>query len=290
MTSSLVILVILVILTTPQHHDITTSHISRFARHSFSMSYQAVPPYEQPLASQQSPYAQAPVQEPSLPDDFKYSVDVASCELSIRHLFIRKVYALLSVQLLTTLVVGTIIKTSPAIQSWCLNNMWLFFVSLVGSIGFAIATNVKARSYPINLVLLSCFTVFESYGIGLSCSLVESEILLQAVGLTFVIFIGLTLFAFQTKYDFRSWQGALSMGLWFLIGWGFILMFFPSKMSNLIYSGLGALMFCVYIIIDTQEIMKTCHLDDEVVATIKLYLDIINLFLFILRLLNSRED
>lgn len=249
------------------------------------MSYQAVPPYEA-----QTPYENAPQRQNELPDDFKYSVDVASCEMSIRHLFIRKVYALLSVQLLTTLVVGTIIKTSPSIQFWCLNNLWLFYVSLVGSIGFAIATNVKARSYPTNLILLSFFTLFESYGIGLSCSLVKSDVLIQAVGLTFIIFIGLTLFAFQTKYDFRSWQGALSMGVWFLIGWGFILMFFPSKMSNLIYSGLGALIFCVYIIVDTQEIMKTCHLDDEVIATIKLYLDIINLFLFILRLLNSRED
>ena len=41
---------------------------------------------------------------------------------------------------------------------------------------------------------------------------------------------------------------------------------------------LGALIFSIYIIIDTQQIMKTLHLDDEIIGCISLYLDIINLF------------
>lgn len=238
-----------------------------------------------------SPYEPVPTTEQELPDDFKYSVDVASCELPVRQLFIRKVYALLSLQLLSTLVVGFIIKSNSSIQQWCFNNMWLFIVSMVGLFGFAFGAFWKARSYPVNLVLLSAFTLCEAYGIGLTCSLVETDIVIQAVMLTFIIFIGLTLFAFQTKYDFTSWQGAMSMGLWFLIGWGFLFMFFPqSKTANMIYSGLGALIFAVYIVIDTQSIMKRFHLDDEVAATMVLYLDILNLFLFILRILNNSND
>lgn len=110
--------------------------------------------------------------------------------------------------------------------------------------------------------------------------------------LTFIIFIGLTLFAFQTKYDFVSWQGAAGMALWGLIGWGFVMMFFPHQSSamEMIYSGLGAAIFSVYIVIDTQRLMKTANLDDEVMATMSLYLDILNLFLFILRILQSRQD
>lgn len=228
----------------------------------------------------------------NIPDDFKYSVDVASCELPIRQLFIRKVYALLTMQILGTVVVGFIIRSNSSIQNWCLNNLWLFVVSIVASIGFMIAAHVKARSYPTNLFLLAGFTLFEAYGIGLSCSFVESAIVLQALFLTLIVFFGLTIFAFQTKYDFRSWQGVASMGVWFLIGWGFLFMFFPqqSALSNLVYSGLGTIIFSVYILIDTQEIMKTCHLDDEVPATIRLYLDVVNLFLFILRLVNNQND
>lgn len=227
-----------------------------------------------------------------IPDDFKYSVTVASCELPIRQLFLRKVYALLTMQIMATLVVGYIIKLSPGIQNWCLSNMWLFVVSMLGSIGLMIATYFKARSYPINLVLLGGFTLCEAYTLGVACALVESNILVEAILITLLVFIGLTAFAFQTKYDFASWQGVLGMGLWALICWGFVMMFIPhqSKGMEMVYSGLGAIVFSGYVLVDTQMIMKTSFLDDEIPATITLYLDIVNLFLFILRFLQSSND
>lgn len=250
------------------------------------MSYSQLPT-EPPAYGE--PQARTP--DDNIPDDFKYDVNVALCELPIRHLFIRKVYALLSLQIFATVVVGFMIRLSPTIQNWCLNNVWLLIVSLIGSFGFLIATHFKARSYPINLVLLGGFTLCEAYGIGVACSFDNTSTLIQAISLTAVIFIGLTAFAFQTKYDFTSWQGALGMGLWALIGWGFILFFLPfSKGIEMVYSGIGALIFSVYIVVDTQIILKTACLDDEIPATLKLYLDILNLFLFILNLLRNRED
>lgn len=69
------------------------------------------------------------------------------------------------------------------------------------------------------------------------------------------------------------------------------MMFFPGgKTVNMVYSGIGALLFCGYIVVDTQLIMKSYHLDDEVLAAIKLYLDILNLFLFILRMMRNSDD
>ncbi|CAD1808282.1 unnamed protein product [Candida parapsilosis] len=227
----------------------------------------------------------------NIPDDFKYSVDVASCELPVRQLFIRKVYSLLTIQLMASVLVGYIVRSSEPILTWTLNNPWILIVNLFASIGFMVAAFFKARSYPVNLVLLGGFTIFESFTLGIACAFVESTVVIEAILLTMIIFIGLTLFAFQTKYDFISWQGTLGMILWGLIGWGFIMMFFPgSKGVENVYSFVGAIVFSIYIIIDTQKIMKTCHLDDEVIATISLYLDIINLFLFILRLLNNNRD
>lgn len=228
----------------------------------------------------------------NIPDDFKYSVNVASCELPIRQLFIRKVYSLLGAQLLATVFVGFIIRSSPSIQGWCLNNLWAFYVSIFGSIGFLIACYFKARSYPINLFLLGGFTLFEAYGIGLSTSLVESDVVINALLLTFVIFVGLTLFTFQTKYDFTAWESYVGLGLWVLFGWGFLMMFFPNQSSTMenLYGFGGALIFTIYIIIDTQKIMTVNNLDDEIISCIQLYLDIINLFLFILRILNNRND
>lgn len=118
-------------------------------------------------------YARVPTEEPpsydtprvagdNIPDDFKYSVDVASCELPIRQLFIRKVYSLLAIQILGTVLVGFIIRSSPSIKEWCFSNMWLFAITMIGSIGFLVATHFKARSYPTNLFLLGGFTLCEA--------------------------------------------------------------------------------------------------------------------------------
>jgi FtsH-binding integral membrane protein len=252
-------------------------------------SYQPIPGDSPPAYSnsQETPR----VDGDNIPDDFKYSVNVASCELPIRQMFVRKVYALLTLQVLGTVVVGYIIRSNSAIQEWCLNNMWLYIVSIIGVIGFAVGALIKAKSYPSNVLFLAGFTLCEAYGIGLLCSLVETDLVIQALLLTLVIFIGLTLFSFQTSYDFVQWQGMASMGLWILIGWGLVMMFFPpSSTVNMVYSGLGALLFSVYIVIDTQKLMKTLFLDDEIICTIQLYLDIVNLFFFILRMLQSRND
>lgn len=227
-----------------------------------------------------------------IPDDFKYSVDVASCEISIRHMYIRKVYALLTMQIMCTVVVGFFMRYNSSVTNFVFNNVWLLFVSLAGMFGFMIATFVKARSYPINLVLLAGFTLCEAYTVGMCTALVESDVLVHALLLTCIIFIGLTLFAFQTRYDFTSWQSYMGFALWSLVGWGFVMMFFPGSSSTMqkAYSGIGAVIFGIYIIIDTQHILKTAHLDDEVMSALKLYLDVVNLFMHILNLTASLRD
>ena len=122
-------------------------------------------------------------------------------------------------------------------------------------------------------------------------SFYQSRIVLQALLLTFGIFIALTLFACQTKYDFTSWMPYLFGGLWGLILFGFMAAFFPhNSMVELGYSGIAALIFSGYILVDTQLIMRHYHVEEEIAAAISLYLDIINLFLAILRILNSQQS
>ena len=121
-------------------------------------------------------------------------------------------------------------------------------------------------------------------------SFYEVRIVLQALILTLGIFLALTLFACQTKYDFTSWIPYLFGGLWALILFGFMAAFFPyNSTAELIYSGIAALVFCGYILVDTQLVMRHYHVEEEIAAAISLYLDVINLFLSILRILNGRR-
>lgn len=69
-----------------------------------------------------------------------------------------------------------------------------------------------------------------------------------AVGITAAVCLGLTLFAFQTKWDFTVMGGVLFVGAICLMIFGIVAMFFPGKTMQLVYGSVGALLFCVYLI------------------------------------------
>jgi FtsH-binding integral membrane protein len=167
----------------------------------------------------------------------------------------------------------------------------LMWASLIGSFVFLGLTFWKRKSYPTNLLFLAGFTAMEAYSISVIVSFTDSKIVLQALFFTLGIFIALSLFACQSKYDFTHWAPYLFGALWVVVLFGFMSMFFPSSSAvELGYGVVCALIFSGYILVDTQMIMRHYHVEEEIAASISLYLDIINLFLAILRILNSQNQ
>lgn len=205
--------------------------------------------------------------------------------------FIRKVYAILTAQILLTTVISSISFFSDSFRGWIQSNQWMMWVSLFGAIGFMLLTFWKRKSFPMNLIFLGVFTALEAYSIAVITSFYESRIVLQALVFTAGIFVFLSLFACQTKYDFTSWMPYLFGALWVLILFGFMSAFFPhTKTVELGYGIVAALIFSGYILVDTQLIIRHYHVEEEIAAAISLYLDILNLFLAILRILNSQNN
>lgn len=226
-----------------------------------------------------------------IPDDFKFGGSIAEATIDIRNQFIRKVYTILTVQLIATGAVSSLSFMSEGYKTWIQSHPALVYVSLFGAMGFLALTYWKRHSYPTNMLFLSAFTLLEAYSISVIVSLYNSGIVLNAVVLTAGIFVFLTAFACQTKYDFTSWMPYLFGGLWSLVLFGFMYMFLPySSTGELIYGGLAALIFSGYILVDTQLVLRKHHVEEEIAAAISLYLDIINLFLAILRILNSQSN
>jgi len=167
----------------------------------------------------------------------------------------------------------------------------MMWISLFGAIGFMLLTFWKRKSYPTNLLFLAGFTALEAYSISVITSFYESRIVLEALIFTLAIFVALTLFACQTKYDFTNWMPYLFGALWIVVIFGFMSAFFPyNSKVELGYGIVVALIFSGYILVDTQLVMRHYHVEEEIAAAISLYLDIINLFLAILRILNSQQN
>jgi protein lifeguard len=236
--------------------------------------------------------------------------------VDIRNQFIRKVYTILTVQLLATAAVSSVSFFNEGYKTWiqshvgvvwgsvrfsslpapfrycsCPNKLTNLISQLIGAMVFLGLTFWKRKSYPTNIFFLSLFTLTEAYTISVIVSFYKTSIVLNAVVLTAAIFVFLTAFACQSKYDFTSWMPYLFGAVWGLLMFGLMAMFFPYNSTvELIYGGLAALIFSAYILVDTQLVLRKHHVEEEIAAAISLYLDIINLFLAILRILNSQSN
>lgn len=229
--------------------------------------------------------------EGDLPDDFKYGTSVADSSPEIRNAFVRKVYSILFIQILATSIVSGIISQSPGALTWVANNIWSVWVTMIGTFVALGCLYWKRHAHPINFVFLSIFTLLESFSIGLIVAFYDNVIVLQALLITLGVFLGLTLFTFQSKYDFSGMGPWLFGGLIALVMTGFVGIFLPfSRTMDLIYAILGTLLFSGYIVYDTYMINKRLSPDEYIMGAISLYLDFINLFINILRLLNNAQE
>eukprot|EP00055_Hartaetosiga_balthica_P005400 m.15779 g.15779 ORF g.15779 m.15779 type:complete len:256 (+) comp4523_c0_seq1:61-828(+) len=224
------------------------------------------------------------------PDIVNYGAHVSACSVEIRMGFLRKVYGIVAAQLTLTTIFSVIASLSPTAKAFVQTNESLLTISMLGSFASLISLFFLRKSYPSNFLLLSIFTFFESYLVAAIVTFYEGESVLQAFVLTACVVVGLTMYTFQTKRDFTIMHTFLVTALWMLIGLGFIMAVFPpSELVSLVYGFVGAAVFSLFIIVDTQLLLKKRRVDEYIMCAIDLYLDIINLFLEILKIVGKRN-
>lgn len=118
----------------------------------------------------------------------------------------------------------------------------------------------------------------------LSASPIRDAFILAVLG-----FGGLSGFALVSKRDFSSIGGFLFMGLLVVIGAGLLNIFIGSNILGLAIASVCVLLFGAYVLYDTSRLLKAGE-EDAVGAAISLYLDFVNLFLALLRILGSRRS
>ncbi|XP_068145526.1 protein lifeguard 1 isoform X2 [Drosophila tropicalis] len=212
---------------------------------------------------------------------------------SIRKGFIRKVYMILMVQLSITFAFVSVFTFSKSTQEWCMQNPWLFWIALcvliVTMICMACCESVR-RKTPLNFIFLFLFTLAESFLLGIIAGQYQADEVLMAVGITAAVSLGLTLFALQTKFDFTMCGGVLVCCLVVFIIFGIVAIFVSGKIFAMVYASLGALLFSVYLVYDTQLMLGGKHKysispEEYIFAALNLYLDIINIFMYLLAII-----
>jgi len=215
---------------------------------------------------------------------------VSQSSVDVRNAFVLKVYSILSVQLLGTILMSATFMYNEAIKEWVQGSPWIFFTALFGSLGVLFALQWKSESFPTNFYLLALWTAMESYTIGVMVTFFDQVAVLQALIITFGLFVGLTLFAVQSKYDFSSLAPFLLSALLLLVGFSFIQIFLPFGSDlELAYGIIGSIVFCGFILMDTHLLFNRLSPDEYITASVNLYLDFINLFIMLLRIFARRD-
>ncbi|KAK9884338.1 hypothetical protein WA026_005288 [Henosepilachna vigintioctopunctata] len=228
--------------------------------------------------------------EYNIQDDFAYRNNVANAPKAIRLGFMRKVYGLLTMQLFLTTIVAAICMYTAPLKAFVQTNPWMIISSMILSFVILIALHFKRKDTPTNLILLAAFTVVEAYTIGVVVSFYDKDVVIEALFLTLAVVGGLTIYSFQTKRDYSSSYSLLFAGLCVLLIGGCIQLFMQSSTFDMILAIGGAFLFSMFIVVDTHLMMHHISPEEYILATINLYLDILNLFLHILRILQAAKN
>eukprot|EP00891_Asterochloris_glomerata_P008634 jgi/Astpho2/8634/e_gw1.00126.46.1_t len=219
---------------------------------------------------------------------------VSQLDNMLRWGFIKKVYGIISFQLLATVAVSCVIMFNQPAQNFVTGSLPFQICIMLGTLLGLIPIYFYQKKHPHNLILLGLWTVGMSCSVGTICSMYKPMVVLEALVLTAAIVSGLTIYAFWASskgYDFNFLGPILFSGLMGLFFWGFFQIFFPmGPIGETIFAGLGALIFAGYIVFDTGNLIQRYDMDEYIWAALALYLDIINLFIRILQLLNGRRE
>lgn len=214
----------------------------------------------------------------------------------LRWSFIRKIYGIVSIQLLLTIAVASVVVTVHPISHFFATSrvgLGIYIVLIIAPFVVLCPLHSYYKRHPLNYFLLGLFTVTLAFPVGLTCAFTSGKVILEAVILTAVVVISLTLYTFwaaRRGQDFNFLGPFLFGAIIVLLLFSVIQIFFPlGKISVMIYGGLASIIFCGYIIYDTDNLIKRYKYDEYIWAAVALYLDVINLFLSLLNILRAAD-
>ena len=205
--------------------------------------------------------------------------------------YMAKVYFLLSISFLPTISTIFLLKDN---MDYLKQNYSMFllglltFILMIGLFFLISIFRDKWFSYIFLMIFTSLMGAIITPTISIYLKSVSgNEIIFQALILTFIVFIGMSILSIFIK-DVSFLGKFLFIGLISIIVVGLFNLFFQSTLLNSVLSGLGAIIFSLYILYDTKNATENIN-QSPIIPVLELYLDLVNLFMDILNLLNLKK-
>ncbi len=214
----------------------------------------------------------------------------------------RKVYQYMALGLILTSLTAWLTASSPSMIRTFFGSQFPLIIVAVAEIGLVIylSASISRLAASTALMLFCVYSVLN----GITCSVILLVYTAQSVYAAFMstagMFGAMSLYALYTKKDLTSWGSFLHMGLLGLIIAMVINIFVGSSTAEMAISIIGIIIFMGLTAYDTAKIKALAEgsgmNDDEAVGKIavlgalSLYLDFINLFLYMIRIFGKHRD
>jgi uncharacterized protein len=213
------------------------------------------------------------------------------------------VYNYMASALALTGLAAYVTASTPALMQLFYSPMgaptMLGYIAMFSPLAFILALNFGINKMQASTVQMVFWAFAAVMGISLS------NILLMYTGasvaktffITAAAFGALSMYGYSTKKNLTGMGSFLIMGLFGLIIASIVNMFMQSTMMEFVISVIGVLIFAGLTAYDTQRI-KLMYLESDhsetaskkaIMGALSLYLDFINMFLFLLRLMGNRN-
>ena len=210
---------------------------------------------------------------------------------STQMLLFRKVYFWMGIALIITGCTSWVVSDNQAIMQFIVGTRWGIWVLLIGQ--FAMVWYLSSRIMQMSLQAASITFVLYSLLCGFTFSYIFLLFTTGTIAICFFItagmFIVMSLFGYFTKKDLSSWGSLLIMAIFGIIIASIANFFFHSRTLYWIISYIGVVVFVGLTAYDTQKLKSLIGQENTeenqkiaIIGALALYLDFINIFLFVL--------
>ena len=221
-----------------------------------------------------------------------------------QNVYLKKVYLWMALGLGVTALTAFLTAASPSIVKFIYSNPFVTILCFVLELAFVFILSGRLEKLSVG----ACFGLF--FGYSFVTGVTFSSIMLVYAGtnvitLSFVtasaVFGVAAIYGSVTKKSIKGWGGWIMMGLISLIVVSLVNIFIGSSRLEMLISGVGVILFAFLTAWDSQKLMdmnRNCGpymTKDElsklsIMGALDLYLDFINIFLYLVRLFGSAKD
>lgn len=224
------------------------------------------------------------------------SASTAETDIRVRA-FIRSVYAWMFGGLLVTAFASLWVVQSEAMQQLIFGNRAMIWILMIAELGlvFAISAGVGRFSAATSASMFLVYSLLNGLTLSVIFFVYTQGSIVQAFVVAAGMFGAMSVYGMVTKRDLTKMGSFMMMGLFGILICMFANFFFRSSALSLAVSFLGVIIFVGLTAYDTQKLKAMATVGGPyqenlaINGALRLYLDFVNLFLFLLRLFGSRR-